>query len=307
MSHTSELLERIRRDIESVFLGGSSVVEIALATFLSRGHLLIEGPPGSGKTSLAKEMARLLGGSFRRIQMTSDLMPSDIVGFLRINPATKEFEFRKGPVFTQFLLADELNRTSPKTQSALLESMAENTVTVDGTPHALPNPFFVIATQNPNESQGVYPLVESQLDRFTSLLVVDYPHADAENNIYARGDATAAVGEPISIERALQMQEEAAKIHIDQSIVDYVTTIVRRTRDLPGVLGGVSIRGGLQLLSCVRGLALIRGRTFVIPKDVEEVAVAVLAHRLSSANATHTYSQKREMIASILGDVQPPR
>lgn len=307
MSQTSDLLGRIQRDIESVFLGGPSVIEMALATFLSRGHLLIEGPPGSGKTSLAKEMARLLGGSFRRIQMTSDLMPSDIVGFLRINPSSKEFEFRRGPIFTQFLLADELNRTSPKTQSALLEAMAENTVTVDGTPHDLPKPFFVIATQNPNESQGVFPLVESQLDRFTSLLVVDYPQADAEKNIYLRGDSTSTGGDPISIDRALQMQEEAAKIHVDQSIVDYVTTLVRKTRELPGVLGGVSIRGGLQLLSGVRALALIRGRDFVVPKDVADMAVAVLAHRLSSGNAAHTYSQKREMIASILSDVQPPR
>lgn len=281
--------------------------EAVLAALLAGGHVLIEGPPGVGKTLLAKQLARLVGGTFKRIQMTSDLLPGDILGTLR-GPT---LEFRPGPVFANFVLADELNRTGPKTQSALLEAMAEGTVSVDGQSHLLPDPFFLIATQNPLESQGVYPLAESQLDRFMLQLRFRHPSAAEEATIYQGGaSAQAAPAVLTTAEQLRSLRQKASQVSIEASVLDYLSSLVRATRELPEALAGASVRAGLQLAQASRALALLRGRDFVLPQDVRDLAPLALAHRLvlrEGVSSLDASARRQELIERLLQQIPTPR
>jgi len=309
--HDKRLIADLKARLSSVLQGKDVIVENAIACFFANGHLLLEGPPGTGKTSLAKGMAAAFGGKFSRIQMTSDLLPSDVVGILRMRPDAGDFEFREGPIFAHFLLADELNRTTPKTQSALLEAMEEGTVTIDGKSYPLPNPFFTVATQNPLEFHGVYPLAESQLDRFMMLLEFSSPGEDDELRIYQRPERenTKATDDAplMTLEEAKWIQTQISGIHVEESVLRYLTKIVRETRSIVGIGHGVSVRGGIQFLHAVRALAYVRGREFVIPKDVKDLAVPCLAHRLFFNGMEMGNLAKSQMIAEILSRVQEPK
>jgi MoxR-like ATPase len=306
-----ERLERTREQLCNQLRGKKDIVELSLTAFLAGGHLLLEGAPGTGKTLLARSLAASFGGTFKRIQMTSDLLPSDIVGILRLRPGTSEFEFRKGPIFSNFLLADELNRTSPKTQSALLEAMAEGTVTVDGTPHALPDPFFVVATQNPLEFQGVYPLAESQLDRFMFQLMLDTPEKESELQVYQAfidSNSHYSLSETfLQLEDVHRIRQEIQRVHMEESVVEYCLDLVRATRSLPQIAYGVSVRGGIQMIAAARALAFIRGRSFVIPDDVKALAIPVLAHRLCFTDGSVDIPYRQEKINGLLERIKAPR
>jgi MoxR-like ATPase len=309
--HENKYLEAIQ-SAESVLKqkirGKDPIIELSLAAMMAGGHILFEGPPGTGKTALAHGLATAVGGEFKRIQMTSDMLPSDVVGFLRLKPGTSEFEFRRGPIFSNVLLADELNRSSPKTQSALLEGMAEGTVTVDGTSYPLPDPFFVVATQNPMEFQGVYPLNESQLDRFMILLRLDPPEKADELKIYEQSEPLVRPrGPDLSPKDVVAIRREVASLHIEASVFEYCVDLVRATRYLPEISCGVSVRGGLQLISMARALAYVRGRGFVTPKEVKDAAIPALAHRLCFADGSHDHAQKVAVIQRLLEKIQAPR
>ena len=323
----AELLEIVRARLIHALRGKDEIVELSLATFLAGGHLLLEGAPGTGKTTLAKAMAGAFGGTFRRIQMTSDLLPSDIVGILRLLPGDTELEFRKGPLFSNFVLADELNRTGPKTQSALLEAMAEKTVSVDGRSYSLPDAFFVVATQNPLEFHGVYPLAESQLDRFMMQLHFTPPEKDSELKVYT--EFTAPIKKPdlstelsgtfpaldageeapplLTIEETLSIRARIAQIHVDPSVVEYMTAIIRATRIHSMVSHGVSIRGGLQFFNAARGLALLRHREYVSPSDAQTLAIPLLAHRLCFRDGDPDREARHSVIREILDRLPVPK
>jgi MoxR-like ATPase len=306
-----ERLDFILGQLCNQLRGKKEIVELSLTAFLAGGHLLLEGAPGTGKTLLARSLAASFAGTFKRIQMTSDLLPSDIVGILRLRPGTSEFEFRHGPIFSNFLLTDELNRTSPKTQSALLEAMAEGTVTVDGTPHALPDPFFVVATQNPLEFQGVYPLAESQLDRFMFQLMLESPEKESELQVYRSfiqsNSQYPALETCLHLDDVHKIRQDIQRVHMEQSVIEYCLDLVRATRHLPQIAYGVSVRGGIQLIAAARALAFIRGREFVIPEDIKTLAVPVLAHRLTFTDGSVDLPYRREKITGLLERIKAPR
>lgn len=269
-------------------LGKERQVELALCCLLAKGHLLIEDLPGIGKTTLAKVLARILGLEFRRIQCTSDMLPGDILGVSIFDQKTQTFNFHPGPVFTQILLADEVNRTTPKTQSALLEAMEEYQVSLDGATHPLPQPFWLVATQNPLEQAGAYPLPESQLDRFLFRISLGYPDREAERQLLARGGVgnSAALEqiEPLATAQdVLQLQELAHAVHLSPTLIAYVQELLAFSRDSGRFAVGLSPRAGLALLRAAQAWALLSGRDFVLPEDVQEILPFVAGHRLRSS------------------------
>jgi MoxR-like ATPase len=265
-----------------VIRGKAEALRLALVSMVSRGHLLIEDVPGVGKTTLAHSLALLARSSFNRIQFTSDMLPSDVVGVTIFNAQTREFEFKPGPVFAQFLLADEINRATPKTQSALLEAMNEQQVTVDGRSYPLPQPFMVIATQNPAEHHGTYPLPESQLDRFLMRIRLGYPDRTAEREILHQSDSPSIerLNPVLTDSELLQMQEQVQTIRVDESVIDYMLAIVEKTREHEALALGVSPRGSQALYRSSQALAMIEGRRFVTPDDVKRLVTPVFAHRV---------------------------
>jgi MoxR-like ATPase len=276
-------LAEVQRQIERVFVGKEEVVRNALACLLAGGHLLIEDVPGVGKTTLALALAKAAGCSFQRIQFTSDMMPSDILGVSVFDAKTQEFEFRHGPIFHQVVLADELNRATPRTQSALLESMNERQVTLDNRTMPLPNPFFVVATQNPHEHHGTFPLPESQLDRFMMRLSIGYPGTESEKTILSMGIDHETVRQmPASLTPAelLTWMDQVRRIHVAPVVDDSLLAIVQATRTASSVEVGVSPRGAIALRKAAQARALLDRRDHVVPDDIKSAAVPVLAHRL---------------------------
>lgn len=316
MAQLVALTEKLKQEIGKVILGQREIVQQVLVCFLSSGHLLLEGVPGLAKTLLAKSLAAALGGVFRRIQFTPDLMPSDIIGTNVFNPDTRSFTFVKGPIFCDVLLADEINRTPPKTQSALLEVMEERQITVDGTRHVFPRHFFVIATQNPIEYEGTYPLPEAQVDRFMMKIVIGYPAAEEERRLYESYDAdpdfatkTQSNIEPVfPIQSVAEVREEVQKVRIEAPVLEYLQAIVQRTRDHSQLLLGCSPRAGIALLLCSKTTAAMGGRDFVIPDDIKENSWPVLRHRLIlKPEALVEGINAEQIIDSILQAVKVPR
>jgi MoxR-like ATPase len=279
----AEKASRLIDQVETVIIGKRHVVEMIMTAVLCSGHVLIEDIPGVGKTTLAKSFARVLGCIFKRVQFTPDLLPADVTGTTIFNQKSGQFEFREGPVFTHVLLADEINRATPKTQSALLECMEERQVTADGITYELPHPFFVIGTENNIEAHGTYPLPDAQLDRFLMRISIGYPSKEEEIRILARQTKTTPLydlQEEISREELLDMQREVREIYVDASIRDYIVSVVTATRTHPQVSLGASPRGSLFLLHAAQAYAGLKGRTYVLPDDVKQLAPAVLAHRI---------------------------
>jgi MoxR-like ATPase len=286
--HARRLLEPVVAALNGVLLGKERQVRLAVACLLARGHLLIEDLPGVGKTTLAHALARVLGLSFQRVQFTSDLLPADVIGVSVYDRESGRFEFHRGPVFAQLLLADEINRATPKAQSALLEAMEERQVTADGQTHALPEPFFVVATQNPTYQLGTYALPESQLDRFLMRLELGYPAPGVERELLKGKDRRALVGrlEPaLRPEALLALQKAVPDVHAADPLLDYVQALVRHTRESGHFEAGLSPRAGIALLRAAQAWALLHGRAGVLPEDVQAVLKPVAGHRLQPREA----------------------
>jgi MoxR-like ATPase len=277
------LSERLRANVASVLLGKPEVIQMALVTLLAEGHLLIEDVPGIGKTLLAKALARSLDCTFHRIQFTPDLLPSDLIGTSVFHQPTSEFVFKPGPLFAQVVLADEINRATPRTQSALLEAMSDRQVSVDGQTHPLAAPFLVLATQNPYEFEGTYPLPESQLDRFLMRLRIGYPDRAAEREILTRhreGEPVEHLRPVVAAGEVVAAQEAVRQVRVDDSLRDYILDLVEGTRAHPNVYLGGSTRAALALYRAAQALALLEGRGYVVPDDIKRLAGPVLAHRI---------------------------
>jgi MoxR-like ATPase len=283
LENTAKLLDTAIADIGQVILGKNDQIKLALCCLLARGHCLIEDQPGVGKTTLAHTMAQVMGLGFHRIQFTSDLLPADVLGVSVFNREQSQFEFHPGPVFSHFILADEINRATPKTQSALLEAMEEQQVTVEGETRELPDPFFVIATQNPTHQVGTYPLPESQLDRFLMRIDLGYPDKDAERQLLEGEDRRTIIKHLAPVfdnNQLLITQQLVSALHVSPAILDYIQTILEFTRQTGAFEIGLSPRGGLALLSAARAYALIDAQKYVLPEHVQAVLPAVVNHRL---------------------------
>jgi MoxR-like ATPase len=279
----AETARTLRENIQKVIVGKDEIIDLALIAMLTGGHLLLEDVPGTGKTTLAKTIAASLGCTFRRVQFTPDLLPSDVTGIYYYNQKEQEFEFRPGPIFTQVLLADEINRATPRTQAALLEAMQERTVTVDIQTHQLARPFLVMATQNPVELEGTFPLPEAQLDRFIMKVTIGYPSVEEENDIllrFEKRDPLDTLPQVVQPEEILAMQTAVRDIRVEASVRNYVVNVCRATRDHDDIELGASPRATMALYHTCQALAAIRDREFVIPDDVKTMAPYVLTHRL---------------------------
>jgi MoxR-like ATPase len=305
MNASSRLAELVR-SISQVVKGKDEVIKLALTTLLARGHLLIEDVPGVGKTTLAHALARSFRCSFQRIQFTSDLLPGDVIGVSVFSPVTKEFEFRPGPIFANIIVADEINRTTPKTQSSLLEAMNEAQITVDNHTHPLPNPFLVLATQNPIEHHGTYPLPESQLDRFLMRIRMGYPGRESEKEILRNNAGAAPVDKMTPVMDAsdvVAMQDNVSRVKVDESLLDYALEIVDRTRQTEQLSLGVSPRGAVMLHRAAQARAFLEGRDFCLPDDFKRLVVPVFAHRVVVSSRYVSTQKKSEQAEAILGEI----
>ena len=303
---TSSTISQLQRAIARVIRGKDDAIELALVALLARGHLLIEDVPGVGKTTLAQALAHSFHCSFQRIQFTSDMLPSDVVGISIFNQVDQQFEFKPGPIFANIVLADEINRTTPKTQSALLEAMNEAQVTVDARTHTLPRPFMVLATQNPIEHHGTYPLPESQMDRFLIRIRMGYPSRETEKEIL-RSQADAHSGSSVQpvmeATDVLAMQQAAASVRVDESLLDYALEIIEKTRQSERLILGVSPRGSLMLQRAAQARAFVEGRDFCLPDDFKQLVLPVFAHRVV-VNARYATTQKKTAQAeTILAEI----
>ena len=303
VSHRAAQLENALR---KVIRGKDDIVRLAVVSLIARGHLLIEGVPGVGKTTLGQALARALDCTFQRVQFTSDMLPSDVLGISIYSAVEQQFEFKRGPVFTNVLLADEINRTTPKTQSALLEAMNESQVTVDAHSYPLPQPFLVIATQNPVEHHGTYPLPESQLDRFLMRVRMGYPDSNAEREILRSEAGTAqleAMRPVLSGADVLEMQQAVTRIRVDESLVNYALTIVGKTRESEQFSLGVSPRGSQMLYRAAQAMAFLDGRTFCTPEDIKPLVVPVFAHRVVVNGLYSSTLKKSEQAEQVIQEI----
>lgn len=297
-------LQLAAEQVSRVLLGKDKAVRLAVACLVARGHLLIEDLPGLGKTTLALALAQVTGLDYRRVQFTSDMLPADLTGFSMFNKEASEFQFQEGPLFCQFLLADEINRCSPKTQSALLEAMEERQVSVDGVSRQLPEPFFVIATQNPHSLAGTFPLPESQLDRFLMRISLGYPDANAERHILEGDNPRDKLGDiqqVLTPDSLIQMQSAMQQIKVSDVVLGYVQRLLQATREGGDFVHGISPRGGLALMQAAKAWALLEGRDYLSPDDIQAVVAPVFSHRLSnrSSGAQTTIGELEQWVESI--------
>lgn len=299
------IIDAARRALGNIILGKDEEISLALACVLARGHLLIEDLPGLGKTTLAQALAKILGLSYQRIQFTSDLLPADIIGVSIFKQNEGSFEFQPGPIFAQLVLADEVNRATPKAQSALLEAMEEQQVSVDGKTHPLPSPFFVVATQNPSDQIGTFPLPESQLDRFLMRIELGYPNEESERALITGGDRRLLLADTEAAIRPGQielLQAAAASIHMSEPLIDYVQALVRFTRESPEIEAGLSPRGSLALVAAAKAHALVNDHSGVFPDDLQAVFAVVAGHRLKGASGS-SYGTPSELCRHVLDSV----
>ena len=311
MNTSAVSLSKLRENVALAYRGQARSVDLLLTALLSRGHVLIEDVPGVGKTTLARALGRSLSLDFRRIQFTSDTLPADVLGISVFNAPSDRFEFHPGPIFANIVLADEINRATPKTQSALLEAMNEGAVTVESERRTLPQPFMVVATQNPVEYLGTYPLPESQIDRFLLRLSLGYPEADEEKMLLRRGGTErvlAAIPAVLGPEQVLALQEETEKVAVSEALLDYLHALVRATRNTAELRLPVSTRGAQALFRSVQAHALLQGRAYAMPDDAQAVAEAVLAHRILSVSSDGfgAGGREREIVKKILSQVAVP-
>jgi len=313
LTRSLDKISALQTNVEKVIRGKPEVIQLCIAALLAKGHILLEDVPGVGKTTLAHALARSLSLSFQRIQFTSDLLPGDIVGVTIFKQDEQQFEFVSGPIFTNVLLADEINRATPKSQSALLEAMSEGMISIEKRRLPLPDPFLVIATQNPIEHVGTYPLPESQLDRFLICLTIGYPSATDEKKLLRSGGAQDALQhlEPVlDVEELRDLQEQVMHIHVKESLIEYLMTIVHTTRTHAEVALGVSTRGALTYFKACQALAMVNGRDFVVPEDVKRLAGPVLAHRIlmkDRRSMRGEHSAEAKFINRIVSEIPVPR
>ena len=303
---TASRVSDLQRSIARVVKGKEEAIQMALMTLLARGHLLVEDVPGVGKTTLAHAIARSFHCSFQRIQFTSDMLPSDVIGVSVYNPVAQEFDFKPGPIFANIIVADEINRTTPKTQSALLEAMNESQITVDNHTHPLPKPFLVLATQNPIEHHGTYPLPESQLDRFLMRIRMGYPARASEKEIIRNNaglDGTEQIAPVMDAADVLAMQEMVSQVKVDESLLDYSLDIIERTRQTEQLSLGVSPRGAVMLHRAAQARAFLEGRDYCLPDDFKRLVIPVFAHRVVVSSRYVSTQKKSEQAESILREI----
>ncbi len=310
LTRARETAHRILENCKEVIVGKDGAIELAVITLIARGHALVEDVPGVGKTMLARSIARSAGSSFKRIQFTPDLLPSDVTGVSIYNQKTGDFEFKEGPILAQFVLTDEINRATPKTQSSLLEAMEELQVTVEGVTHPVPHPFMVMATQNPIEYEGTFPLPEAQLDRFLLRITLGYPNEDEELSIVDQQQLSHPIESLEAVacpEEISELQKVAREIYVDDLIKRYVISIINRTREHADIALGSSPRGTLALVRGAQGMALIRGRDYALPDDVKELAIPMIGHRIIvSASARMRGLEGSDLVEEIVNEVPVP-